>query len=173
MPPSSASHTRYSDVFFLCCCQPVKSRKHHRVVFHSVPHACNPSPKSTYCKWSICPTTLQWRYKAATEHDKILCLAKTAWLKRIQAFEDLLGIPEHNGRLFKSRQTPASFAGVFCLLWNTSVSLQSSLVQGVLSASIRSCVKLSDHLPLALKHEGERFSDHSEKQLTEAPSLLL
>lgn len=100
-------------------------------------------------------------------------LAKTAWFKGIQAIEDLLDIPEHNGRLFKLRQTPASFAGVFCLLWNTSVSLQSSLVQGVLSASIRSCVKLSGHLPLALKHEGERFSDHSEKQLTEAPSLLL
>lgn len=126
--------------FFLCRCQPVKSKKPHTVVLHSVPHACNPSPKSIYFKWY--PTTLQWQSKAARKRGKILCLADSCFSCRLS----------------------------LSLLLNTSSSTIISC-SGCLSGSIRNRGKLSGHLPLPPKHEGERFSDHSEKN--NWPSLLL
>lgn len=55
---------------------------------------------------------------------------------------------------------------------NTSLSPQSLLALVCQSGSIRSRIKVSGHLPSALEHEGERFSDQSKKQLTEPPPLL-
>lgn len=52
-----------------------------------------------------------------------------------------------------------------------SLSLSTIITSSeCLSGSIRSRIKLSGHLPPALKHEGERFGDHSENN---RPSLLL
>lgn len=64
-------------------------------------------------------------------------------------------------------------AGSLCLFLFKYLSLSTIITSsGCLSGSIRSHIKLSGHLPPALKHEGERFSDHNEKQLTEPPSPL-
>lgn len=51
----------------------------------------------------------------------------------------------------------------------------STIISGLecLSDSTRSHIKLSGHLTVALKHEGERFSDYRENERPEAPSLLL
>lgn len=66
-------------------------------------------------------------------------------------------------------QTPASLALSFSFS-HTSRCPQSSLAW---SGSTRSHIKLSGHLTVALKHEGERFSDYRENDRPEAPSLLL
>lgn len=70
-------------------------------------------------------------------------------------------------------QTPVSFMQAF----SVSLSLFKYLTLSTIitssecpSGSIRSRIKLSGHLPPALKHEGERFGDYSENN---RPSLLL
>lgn len=52
---------------------------------------------------------------------------------------------------------------------NISTIFSSS---GCLSGSTRSRIQVSGHLPPALKHEGERFSDQRKKRVTEPSSLL-